>query len=269
MRNGCDEPRKESIMAKKITKKVTVNNATTNIKEESIMMKRLEELVAQVTENKRIQDTGYIKKDALKAILNKEFGLTFNKKSTRDEMVTTLMAMYKDSIRVADEIAYGNVQADESVSVGDLEITRDNAPVVNEVKVTPVDNRNAALAKTDVLLGLLKKYAAYNESRDYGYTISSVMLQAIILEAGTGLKKFKGHKMTEDDLALIRKVYNWLIKKEFIKPVMWSVKEDPNVRVYMSDYTGRTVSDKTKLIPWIHSVGYTADKITSFIVTLR
>jgi hypothetical protein len=95
-------------MAKKTNNtNATINNSTIN-KEESVMMKRLEELVAQLRDNQKVQDAGYIKKDDLKDILNNEFKMGFNKKATREEMVTAVMAMYKDSIRIADEVAYGN-----------------------------------------------------------------------------------------------------------------------------------------------------------------
>lgn len=247
-------------------------NELAQIKKEETTMKTqreiLEELVTRVIEAERPQDAGYIKRDDLREVMNQEFEMGFNNRTTREHMVEVLMAMYKDQLRVDDEVAYGNVET-EGVSVGDLEITKDNAPAQDTIKETPVANHNEARAKTDMLLGLLKKYAAYNESHNYGYTISSFMLQAVILEAGTGLKKFKGHKITEDELVLVKKVYKWLVAKEFIKPVVYSVKEDPNVRVYMPEYTGRTDSEKTKLVPYNQSAGYTANKVTSFVVTLR
>lgn len=92
--------------------KTTNNNATINnsnsIKEETIMMKRLEELVAGLTSNQKSSDAGYIKKDDLRVILNKEFNMGFSKRVTRDEMVQVVMNMYKDQLAVADEASYGN-----------------------------------------------------------------------------------------------------------------------------------------------------------------
>lgn len=136
-----------------------------------------------------------------------------------------------------------------------------------DIKTEPVNN-NDAKSKTDKLFALLKKRASDNEKNGYGYTISSWMLQAVILEAGTGLLKFKGHEITEEESKLTHDIYTWLKNKGFIKPVIYSVKEDENVRVYMPEYTGRTESTKTKLIPFAKSAGYTAKQCTSFLVTV-
>lgn len=156
-------------------------------------------------------------------------------------------------------------KATATVSVGDLDITRDNAP--DQSVTEPVDNRNAK-AKTDRLFALLKSYAAQNEKNGYGYTISSYMLQACILDAGAGVKKFKGHKVTEEESKMTHTVYKWLKDNGFIKPVVYSVVEDPNVRVFTPDYTGRT-DTKTKLVPFAKSAGYTAKQVTSFMVTVK
>lgn len=277
-------------MKKKITKKnVTVNNATSNmeettmskitifnlatstantiIEEENTMMKRMEELMEQLTNNTKIQDAGYLKKDALKTILNDEFNMNFNKKATRDEMVKAFMAMYKDSIRVADEISYGNVETETPVPVavvpvGDLDITKDNAP-------QPVSPVNDAKAKTDKLFALIKACAKDNQKKGFGYTISSYMLQACILNAGAGVSKLKGHTVTPDENKMTQDIYAWLKSKGYIKPLVYSVVEDEKVRVYMPDYNGTTDTKHVKMIPYNKSAGYTAKKITSFLVTVR
>ena len=275
-------------MKKKITKKnVTVNNATSNMEgtimgkistfnlatstantiiEEESTMKRMEELMAQLTNNTKVQDAGYLKKDALKVILNDEFNMNFNKKATRDEMVKAFMAMYKDSIRVADEISYGNVETTPvpvaAVPVGDLDITKDNAPQ----SVVPV---NDAKAKTDKLFALIKACAKDNQKKGFGYTISSYMLQACILNAGAGVSKLKGHTVTPDENKMTQDIYAWLKSKGYIKPLVYSVVEDEKVRVYMSDYNGTTDTKHVKMISYNKSAGYTAKKITSFLVTIR
>lgn len=86
----------------------TINNNT--VQEGTTMATiTLEELVKQVTDNQKTSDAGYIKKDDLKEIMNKQFDMNFNNRTTRDHMVEVLMAMYKDSLRIADEVSYGNI----------------------------------------------------------------------------------------------------------------------------------------------------------------
>lgn len=116
--------KEEIIMKKNANTTEIIDNATTN-KEESTMKNNnttatnnsattkkeemtMEALVKRLTENKKVQDAGYIKKDDLRVILNEQFGFNFNNRSTRTEMTDAFMAMYKDSLRVEDEVAYGN-----------------------------------------------------------------------------------------------------------------------------------------------------------------
>ena len=80
------------------------NNSTTTKKEEMTM----EALVKRLTENRKVQDKGYIDRPTLKKILNEKFGFHFNSRSTRTEMIEALMNKYKDSLRVTDETAYEN-----------------------------------------------------------------------------------------------------------------------------------------------------------------
>lgn len=242
----------EDTTMKNANETTATNNNTTIIKEENAMMKRMEELMEQLKNNQKVQDAGYIKKDKLRAILNDEFQMGFNKKATRDEMVQALVAMYKDSIRIADEVAYGNEEA--------------SAPK-NEAPAQAVA-KNDAKAKTDKLFALIKANAADNQKKGYGYTISSFMLQACILNAGAGVEKFKGHTITEEEAQMTKTVYQWLLKNKYVQPIVYSVAEDDKVRVYMDGYTGRTDSAKTKMIPYSKSAGYTAKKVTSFLVTI-
>lgn len=63
-------------------------------------MERMEELIKNI-EN--------IDSDSLRTILNDEFNMGFNTTATREEMENALIAMHKDSLRIADEVAYGNI----------------------------------------------------------------------------------------------------------------------------------------------------------------
>lgn len=136
------------------------------------------------------------------------------------------------------------------------------------VAIAPVKASNEAKAKTDKLFALIKEKAADNDKKGFGYTISSFMLQAVILEAGTGLKKLKGHTVTAEEEKLTWDIYKWLKGKGFIKPVVYSVEEDEKVRIFMPEYPGKTENTTVKMIPYNKSAGYTAKKATSFLVTI-
>ena len=137
------------------------------------------------------------------------------------------------------------------------------------VEPKPASSSDDAKAKTDKLFALIKACAADNEKKGFGYTISSFMLQACILNAGAGVSKLKGHTVTADENKMTQDIYAWLKKKGFIKPLVYSVKEDEKVRVYMPEYKGKTQNTTVKMIPWSQSNGYTAKKITSFLVTVK
>ena len=90
------------------------NNSATVVKEETTMKTReftLEELVQVLNNNQKVQDAEYIKKDDLRVILNEQFELEFNNRTTRTEMIDTVMSMYKDSleeeaeVKLTDELA--------------------------------------------------------------------------------------------------------------------------------------------------------------------
>lgn len=277
------------------TKEVTLmNQATTSTnnhnqnttQEETTMKNPVNKLATATLNMTRYERLAYVNNTLLvatktsdKLYIDKETLVQFlydndiiSRMPSKSELKRTKREVFK---KILFKAAHPDIFKDEEVKteptpfipIGDLEITRDNAPQ-ETIAVVQAD-KNDALSKTDKLFGLLKKYAADNEKKGYGYTISSWMLQAAILEAGTGLTKFKGHKITEDEFKLTQNIYNWLKTHEYIKPVIYSVKEDDKVRVYMPEYTGRTESTKTKLIPFNKSAGYTAKQCTSFLVTVK
>lgn len=241
---------KEDNIMKNTNTSATINN--TIIKEENVMTKkeRIQDVARRIEQFTKTSDEGYVTKEEMAELIFDCMGEAKPniKKYKRAQLIEAVM------------IIAGNKPQD-SVSVED-ENTHDDTPAQE-------DNLNDAKAKTDALLGLLKNYAAYNENKGYGYTISSFMLQACILEAGAGVKKFKGHTITPEESKMTHDVYHWLKDKGFILPVVYSVVEDPNVRVYLDGYKGRTDSTKTKMIPYNKSNGYTAKQVTSFVVTLR
>lgn len=248
----------------------TLNNNET-IKEEKTMT-RLQEVLMNGTKTERMvqvlefchevtkkQDDRYVDKTTLAEflfdndIIGRRLSKTELKKTKRDTLIETL----EEVVNNLTKASVITPVKTESVSVGDLEITKDNT-----------DGNQDALKKTYKLMYLLKANAEHNNKNGYGYTISSFMLQAVILNADTGLEKLKGHVITDEEQETTNRLYKWLKDNEYIKPVVYSVKEAENVRVYTNDYTGRTDSAKTIMVPWNKSAGYTAKKVTSFAINM-
>lgn len=243
---------KEDDTMKETTNTTATNNNVTTIKKEIIMTKkeRIQDVARRIEQFTKTSDEGYVTKEEMAELIFDCMGGTKpnTKKYKRGQLIETVMIMA------------GKDKPQDSVSVGDLNITHDNTPAQQ-------DNHDAK-AKTDKLLALIKACATDNKKKGFGYTISSFMLQACILNAGAGIEKFKGHIVTEDEYKMTQNVYKWLSKNNYIKPIVYSVAENEKVRVYMDGYTGRTDSAKTQMIPYSKSKGYTAKKITSFLVTL-
>ena len=170
------------------------NNATTKEKETMITETTVQEemtmeaLIKRLTENKKVQDKGYIKKDDLRIILNEQFGFNFNNKSTRTEMVEALMNKYKDSLKIVDDNE--NITEDNSVSVGDF--CRDNAPEsIEEPPMFVLDTEMAAKILERVIC-----QADTNKAHNF---ISNWMLTSAISEVlfGTPLKEKKNGNVIE------------------------------------------------------------------------
>lgn len=143
------------------------------------------------------------------------------------------------------------------VPVGDLDITKDNAPAVV----------SSAQVKTAKLLSNIHNCALNNEKKGFGYTISTFMLQWSIINAENGLNRLKGHKVTEEEHKITVAVFKWLKEKNYITAAVYSVKEADDVRVYVPDvYSGRNETS-IKMIPLNHSAGYNAKAITSYALT--
>ena len=256
------------------TNKATINK-TTNIQEDSIMTKRglaliIDGVATETTLDALDLDTIINLKDLTKDILRimlKEEGVEFSntefKSTKRADLINRLYAIMhpatpaqpvKEEKKVEPTIA-------SPVPVGDM--TYDNPPVVQ-----PVVNTSAK-ERTDKLFALLKKCAADNKEKGFGYTISSYMLQACILNAGAGIPKMKGHVVTDEENKMTQEVYSWLKRKGFIQPCVYSVQEDEKIRIYTENYPGKTDTKHVTMVPYAKSKGYTAKKVTSFLVTIK
>jgi len=249
-----------TVVKEETTMKNTTNNLATRIldKNRTERLVYVWEMILHVT---KTTDELYIKKDELVQFLFDND--IISRMPSKNELKRTKRQEFVDILDTAVQNLIKNkvITPINAVPVGDLEITHDNAPQQEAPKTD-------ARAKTDKLFALIKACAVDNNKKGYGFTISSFMLQACILNAGAGVEKFKGHTVTEEEAQMTKTVYQWLLKNNYVKPIVYSVAEDEKVRVYMDGYTGRTDSAKTKMIPYSQSKGYTAKKVTSFLVTL-
>lgn len=272
------------------------NNNATIIKEETDMRElitKAEQMISAAATITKTSDAGYVDKKMLAQMihdLDKDTPVPSIKKNTRPELIQWLKAMVDAWYDGVKQFEQDVEQAEQCSRCGGSGIfytrVENNVPVkaipddgmcyrCNGTGVEPIHNapqqevpKTDARAKTDKLFALIKACAVDNNKKGYGFTISSFMLQACILNAGAGVEKFKGHTVTEEEAQMTKTVYQWLLKNNYVKPIVYSVAEDEKVRVYMDGYTGRTDSAKTKMIPYSQSKGYTAKKVTSFLVTL-
>ena len=233
------------------------NMVTTQITKDAIR-KELKALGIELSESK----FNRTKKEVLIAMLEQ----------AKTELEADVQEDAKEQIE-NHELMHGTQEVQEKTEV--VQPTTSQVPVVTPVTPAPVapanpaKASNEAKAKTDKLFALIKEKAADNIKKGFGCTISSFMLQAVILEAGTGLKKLKGHTVTEEENKLTWDIYKWLKGKGFLEPVVYSVKEDENVRLFMPKYPGKTENTQVKMIPYAKSQGkYTPKKATSFLVTI-
>lgn len=218
-------------MTQTTTNNATINNANV-AKEEIAMTKemRIKDTWRRVQEATKITDAEYVKRDELVELFDDCMGNRPGNKVTRAQLVESLETMVKSF----------------------------DKPVESDAEI-----------KTKMMLSYIKEVAESNKKNGYGYTISDFMLRASILKADNGLERLKGHDVTPEEQDTINRCYVWLKKAGIVKPVVYTVAEDKNVRVYMPEYDGKTDSKKTKMVPYNKSAGYNAIGVTSFKVTLN
>lgn len=244
-------------------------------KEEKAMMNQSKK---PETNNKEVTDMDFIKKyetafTNAKSNSDKEAALRvmlheIEQQKIKKDVVLKLAEMFNIKAKTKAEAMTGLESKHRELCMT-AEADEDAAKtVVAEKAVAVTDNVIQRRAKLDKLFGIIKYKAKTNEKNGFGYTISFFILKAAILEAWTGLKKLKGHEVTEEEGKIIHDVYHWLRDKGYIVPVVYSVKEDPNVRIYMSEYKGKTSDTTVRMLPYNKSVGYTAKTVTSFTVNL-
>ena len=247
----------------------TVTNNSTNNKEETIMRELMNNTINRIETATKVQDAEYVTRDELAGIMEQLTGVRPGKKVTRKQMVQDLYILEDD----LQQIENAEMNSNSNVSVGDLDITNDNAPESIEEPTPVVKNPTPvsdARAKTNELLNLIHEHAKDNKRKGYGTTISSHMLQAYILKVGHNVPKLKGHTVTKDEYETTIRVYKWLLDNGYIKPCAYSVNEDSNIRVYIADYNGKTgnVGHGITYLPYnaTNAVKYTVKKAVLFAV---
>ena len=247
---------------------IVCNNSTNN-KEETIMRELMNNTINRIETATKVQDAEYVTRDELAGIMEQLTGVRPGKKVTRKQMVQDLYILEDD----LQQIENAEMNSNSNVSVGDLDITNDNAPESIEEPTPVVKNPTPvsdARAKTNELLNLIHEHAKDNKRKGYGTTISSHMLQAYILKVGHNVPKLKGHTVTKDEYETTIRVYKWLLDNGYIKPCAYSVNEDSNIRVYIADYNGKTgnVGYGITYLPYnaTNAAKYTVKKAVLFAV---
>lgn len=264
--NGCtaeDAVHKFLKEKEENTMAAMTNTSTNNAKEETVMTNTLATRIIDMSKAERLvyvrdclinvvktTDELYINKEELAQflfdndIIGRSLGKNELKKTKRQELVDVLNIAVENLIKTGVITPLNTV---EVVPTGDF--TYDKAP--------EHDAKYEARAKTDKLFGLLKACAADNAKKGFGYVISMNSLKICITEAGADSKEARQH------------VYAWLKEKGFIKPVVYSVNEDENIRVYTNEYKGKTWVKGLKMIPLVKAKGYTAKSVVTFLVTIK
>lgn len=223
---------------------------TNLIKEKEVEVMTTEERVMdtwnRVQTIKKISEEGYVTRDELRQLLDDCTGNRPGNKVTRKTMVESLETIVKlfneDNIDIYNNDNEGiyNIEEtpiidDNSISVGDLDITRDNAPDPEDITPAPESD---ARRKTNLLFKLIRDNVTSNITKGYGTTISAYMLCAHILEAGHGIKKLKGHEseVTKEQRESIIFARKWLIENGYIKTVVF--KDERGFVFYTPEYNG-------------------------------
>lgn len=202
----------------------------------------------------KTSDEGYLDKKALRKALEPfEFG--FNNRTTRKEMVQRLAAFIKEQQDINDEIAYGNITVEQP----------------QQQPAQQPQQKTEAQQKTDAFIKKLQEAAVANEKKGYGYTVSSFMLQAIVLNVHNGLEKLQGHTITAEEAEKVEKVHEWCIKKGIISQVLYSINEKSFIRAYTDKYDGKKESKDFWYITKeeAEKAGYTIKECTSYKVHVK
>ena len=276
---------------KEMKKRVTKETLRKELEKKGVIMKntefrkiKKEELEKKLEEvmNPAVEEVVVVKEERTTREKLSEYGVTFTderfKKIPEKDIKTILKLVLKsEGIVVEEENVEEPTTVPETASIPVIEdfieeIEKEQEEKANEsasakeVVEEPVkENTASKKEKTDKMFATIKEYANNSEAKGFGYTISPFMLMAAIMKADKDVKKLKDYNMTEADKDMCKEILKFLLKKGLIKPVVYSVQEDENVRVYTNEYTGRTTTS-CKMIPVNKSKAYTAKKVTSYAV---
>ena len=184
---------------------IVCNNSTNN-KEETIMRELMNNTINRIETATKVQDAEYVTRDELADIMERLTGVRPGKKVTRKQMVQDLYVLEDD----LQQIENAEMDSDNSITAGDLDITHDNAPEsIEESTFIPVEFNDGLATK------ILEKVIYQADTNKAHNFISDWMLTSIISELIIGLPlKDKGveHYKTFTDeqkknLAEIRKAF--------------------------------------------------------------
>ena len=249
------EVKEESIMNNN-TNNTATNNSASVVKEEIAMRELVNNTINRIETTTKVQDVEYVTRDELADIMEQLTGVRPGKKVTRKQMVQDLYVLEDD----LQQIENAEMDSDNSIAVGDLDITNDNAPESIEESTITVKNPATeydAKALTYKLMHKIGDHAIANRKKGFGTTISAKMLCALIVEIAslndpepidrlyvpTGKKDKYGRditmvnpKITEEHKNKCKDVRKWLLDNGYIKTVTF--KDEKGFVFYTPEYDG-------------------------------
>lgn len=241
-----DNANKEEIAMKKNT---NINNATTEVKEESTMTNIEKALINDYVKAVKEGDNS----EAMKIV--DEFNATAVKEETTMKNTEAVPATHQviciDHAYYDDEyIAFTGTQeecndyierhfTEEDARLGLCSYTIHPVPTVTKVNNPTPDN---AKVLTYRLMHKIGDHALSNRKKGFGTTISAWMLCAYILKVKYGMTYLKGHEheVTDDMKETVKDVRNWLLNHGYIKPVTF--KDEKGFTFYTPEYDGNRKS---------------------------
>lgn len=240
--NNDNANNKEEIAMKKNT---NINNATTEVKEESTMTNIEKALINDYV--KAVKEGN--NSEAMKIV--DEFNATAVKEETTMKKTEAIPATHQviciDHAYYDDEyIAFTGTQeecndyierhfTEEDARLGLCSYTIHPVPAVTKVNNPAPDD---AKVLTYRLMHKIGDHALSNRKKGFGTTISAWMLCAYILKVKYGMTHLKGHEheVTDEMKETVKDVRNWLLNNGYIKPVTF--KDEKGFTFYTPEYDG-------------------------------
>ena len=243
--NSLTTKEDDSILSSPNTTPENINNATTEVKEESTMTNIEKALINDYVKAVKEGDNS----EAMKIV--DEFNATAVKEEMTMKKTEAVPATHQviciDHAYYDDEfVAFAGTQeecndyierhfTEEDARLGLCSYTIHPVPAVTKVNNPAPDD---AKVLTYRLMHKIGDHALSNRKKGFGTTVSAWMLCAYILKVKYGMTHLKGHEheVTDEMKETVKDVRNWLLSNGYIKPVTF--KDEKGFTFYTPEYDG-------------------------------